>query len=96
MRKEDGGSDLSGKCRVLDDAESSLGNAVLLRTLYVGKFLFDAILSAHVPEISTNELSSVIRPCSLYLRRHTIRTHISQKLPECVSSIGLTLEKVYP
>ena len=53
MRKEDGGSDLSGKCRVLDDAESSLGNAVLLRTLYVGKFLFDAILSAHVPEIST-------------------------------------------
>ena len=27
-RKEDGGLDPSGKCRVLDDAESSLGNAV--------------------------------------------------------------------
>ena len=28
VRKEDGGLDASGKSRVLDDTESSLGNAV--------------------------------------------------------------------
>ena len=50
LGKEDGGLDASGKCRVLRYTESSLGNAVQLRTRCVSEFLFDAILPAHVPE----------------------------------------------
>ena len=44
VRKEDGGLDWSGKSRVLDDTESSLGNADLLWPLCVGEFLLEAIL----------------------------------------------------
>ena len=65
------------------------------RTLCVGEFLLNTLLPAHVPEISTNGLPSVVRPWSFNLQQHTIRTHIGQALPKGVSGIGRTLEKVY-
>ena len=40
------------------------------------------------PNSPTKEFPSVVRPYIIYLRRHTIRTHISQKLSESFSSVG--------
>lgn len=72
-----------------------LVSVVQLRIFSVSEFLFEKLLPAHVPNISTRELSAVVRSYSLTHRRHSIRAHISQHNSESVSGIGLTLGQVY-
>ena len=95
VRKADGGLNACGKSSVLNHAEGSLGNAVKFWTICVRESLCYTSLPAYVLEIPTNELSTVDRPYHVYLRRHTIHTHISRILPDGVSGIRFTLENVY-
>ena len=84
MRKYDRRLDARGECRILDDAERSRYNPVLLWTVGVRELLLDAKLFPHLSKLTTIELPAVVRSYHRYVRGYSIGARVGQKLRKSV------------